>query len=102
MSIHFRLLTETDVKTVLTMDDLIETMATALKRFSTGRVVQPVRTVIAVDGDHAFFGSMPAFVRASGPERSANFGAPSPPPGGASAPQRSSNFGAPSPPAARD
>jgi alanine dehydrogenase len=78
MSIRFRLLTESDVKAVLTMDDLIETMASALKRFSTGRVVQPVRTVISVDRDDAFFGSMPAFVRASGPEPRANVGAVKP------------------------
>ena len=63
MSITFRLLTESDVKAVLTMDDLIETMASALKRFSTGRVVQPVRTVIAVHGEHAFFGTMPALAQ---------------------------------------
>src|SRR5207247_426196 len=63
MSVRFRLLTEDDVKAVLTMDDLIETMASALKRFSTGRVVQPVRTVIPVAGDHAFFGTMPAFAQ---------------------------------------
>ena len=60
MAVRFRLLTEADVKSVLTMDDLIDTMASALKRFSTGRVVQPVRTVIPVSGDHAFFGTMPA------------------------------------------
>ena len=65
MSVRFRLLTEADVKAVLTMDDLIDTMTSALKRFSTGCVVQPVRTVISVDGDAAFFGSMPAFVRAA-------------------------------------
>jgi alanine dehydrogenase len=63
MSVRFRLLTEADVKSVLTMDDLIDTMASALKRFSTGRVVQPVRTVIPVSGDHAFFGSMPALAQ---------------------------------------
>jgi ornithine cyclodeaminase/alanine dehydrogenase-like protein (mu-crystallin family) len=68
------LLTEADVKAVLTMDDLIETMAAALKRFSTGRVVQPVRTVIPVSGDHAFFGAMPAFVRASEEPRRADGG----------------------------
>jgi ornithine cyclodeaminase len=45
-------------------------MASALRRFSTGRVVQPVRTVIAVDGGSAFFGSMPAFVRAAAADRS--------------------------------
>ena len=63
MPISFRLLTEADVKAVLTMDDLIETMASALRRFSTGRVVQPVRTVIPVHGDHAFFASMPALAQ---------------------------------------
>jgi len=63
MSIRFRLLTESDVKAVLTMDDLIETMTSALKRFSTGRVEQPVRSVIAVEGNHSFFGTMPALAR---------------------------------------
>ena len=32
MSVRFRLLTETDVKAVLSVDDLVETMATALGR----------------------------------------------------------------------
>ena len=63
MSVRFRLLTEADVRAVLTMDDLIETMRSALDRFSQGRVTQPVRTVIAVQED-AFLGVMPAFVRA--------------------------------------
>ncbi len=61
--INFLLLSEADVASVLTMDDLIETMASALRRFSTGRVEQPVRTVIPVNGDHAFFASMPALAR---------------------------------------
>ncbi len=72
MSVRFRLLTETDVKSVLAMDDLIATMRAALIRFSTGRVVQPVRTVVAAGAD-AFFGSMPAFVRGS--DGGANSGA---------------------------
>src|SRR6266478_1185966 len=59
MPIPFRLLTEADVKAVLTTDDLIATMASALRRFSTGRVAQPVRTVISIKDD-AFFGTMPA------------------------------------------
>jgi ornithine cyclodeaminase/alanine dehydrogenase-like protein (mu-crystallin family) len=63
MSIRFRLLTETDVKAVLTMDDLVETMSAALQAYSSGGVTQPVRTVISMEGDHAFFGMMPAFVR---------------------------------------
>jgi ornithine cyclodeaminase len=44
------------------MDDLIETMTSALRRFSTGEVVQPVRPTIVVD-EHSFFGTMPAYVR---------------------------------------
>ena len=63
MSIRFRLLTEADVKAVLTMDDLVETMSAALQSYSSGGVTQPVRTVIPMEGDHAFFGLMPAFVR---------------------------------------
>jgi alanine dehydrogenase len=62
MSVRFRLLTEADVKAVLTMDDLIETMAAALGQFSKGEVAQPVRTVIPVHGDDALWGLMPAYV----------------------------------------
>ena len=51
MPVKFRLLTETDVKAVLSIDDLVETMASALGRFSAGIVQQPVRTVIEVAGD---------------------------------------------------
>jgi alanine dehydrogenase len=61
MSIRFRLLTEADVASVLTMDDLIETMTSALHRFSTGRVVQPVRPTIPI-ADDSFFATMPAYV----------------------------------------
>jgi thiomorpholine-carboxylate dehydrogenase len=59
----FRLLTEADVRAVLTMDDLIEAMTSALGRFSAGDVVQPVRTVIPIGNDKAFFGVMPAYAR---------------------------------------
>jgi ornithine cyclodeaminase/alanine dehydrogenase-like protein (mu-crystallin family) len=74
MSIRFRLLTEADVKAVVTMDDLIETMASALQRFSTGRVTQPVRTVIPVEANESFFGTMPALVQADS-NRAAALGA---------------------------
>lgn len=47
------------------MDDLIETMASALQQFSAGQVAQPVRTVIPVDGDRAFFALMPCCVPAA-------------------------------------
>jgi ornithine cyclodeaminase/alanine dehydrogenase-like protein (mu-crystallin family) len=62
----FRLLTEADVRAVLTMNDLIEAMTSALGRFSAGEVVQPVRTVIPVGRDKAFFGVMPAYARHPG------------------------------------
>lgn len=80
MSIRFRLLTEADVTSVLTMDDLIETMTSALHRFSNGGVVQPVRPTIPI-ADDAFFATMPAYVRggsnsgAGGPHSRAALGA---------------------------
>jgi len=64
MSVRFRLLTEADVRSVLTMEDLIETMTSALERFSSGHVVQPVRTVIPI-GAAGFAGVMPAYVSSS-------------------------------------
>lgn len=63
MSQRFRLLTEAQVKSQLTFPDLIEAMETALARFSSGDVVQPVRTVLPVGSGHAFFGVMPAYVQ---------------------------------------
>src|SRR5262245_5579303 len=63
---RFLLLTENDVKAVLSMDDLIEAMASALRSFSAGEVEQPVRSVVPVAGHEAFFGTMPAFVRPAG------------------------------------
>jgi alanine dehydrogenase len=63
VSVPFRLLTEADVKAVLTMADLIDTMTSALRRFSTGHVVQPVRPTIPI-ADDSFFATMPAYVRA--------------------------------------
>src|SRR3954454_18367588 len=57
----FRLLTEGDVAAVLPMDAVIEAMEGALRRLSTGGVVQPVRTAIPVADE--FFAVMPAYVR---------------------------------------
>jgi ornithine cyclodeaminase len=59
------LLTETDVRAVLPMPDLIAAMAQALAGYSAGRVEQPVRTVIEVGPERNFFGVMP--VAMSGP-----------------------------------
>jgi ornithine cyclodeaminase len=58
------ILTEQDVRIVLAMDDLIEAMDAALVQFSTGRVTQPLRSVVEVQPQNAFFGVMPADVPA--------------------------------------
>jgi alanine dehydrogenase len=56
------LLSEHDVRALLTMDDLIETMHDALAEHAAGRAQQPLRTVLEVGAQHAFFGVMPAFL----------------------------------------
>lgn len=55
------LLTEADVRAVLSMDDLIATMETALERFSAGAVRQPLRSILDAGG-HGFYGVMPAYL----------------------------------------
>jgi ornithine cyclodeaminase len=77
MSIRFRLLTEADVKAVLSMDDLIDTMASALRRFSTGGVVQPVRPMIPI-ADDSIFATMPAYVRGENTASASHFGGAGP------------------------
>lgn len=57
------ILSEADVKSLVSTDDLIQAMESALVEFSGGRVKQPLRTVLAV-GEKSFFGVMPAFVPA--------------------------------------
>jgi len=56
------LLTESDVRALLTMPDLIAAMETALAAFSAGTVVQPVRTVLEVGEQKSFFALMPSYV----------------------------------------
>ena len=56
------LLTEADVKALLTMDDLIPAMGDALAEFSARQVTQPLRTVLDVGEQHAFYGVMPAYM----------------------------------------
>ncbi|MGE3191297.1 MAG: ornithine cyclodeaminase family protein, partial [Vicinamibacterales bacterium] len=63
MAQRFRLLTEEQVQSLLPMRDLVTAMESALARFSGGEVVQPVRTVLSVGPEHAFFGLMPAYVK---------------------------------------
>jgi ornithine cyclodeaminase len=59
------LLSEEDVRIVLSMDDLISAMRTALGQFSMRAVEQPLRTVIEVGLQKAAFGVMPAYIRQS-------------------------------------
>jgi ornithine cyclodeaminase len=59
-------LSERDVRDLLTMDDLIEGMQEALAEFSSGRVDQPLRTVLEIGDERAFFGVMPAHIPKSG------------------------------------
>jgi alanine dehydrogenase len=58
------LLTERDVRAVLSMPDLIDAMARALAAYSSGGAVQPVRTTIEVNADPSFFAVMPAALAA--------------------------------------
>jgi alanine dehydrogenase len=55
-------LSEEQVREKLPMRELIDLMAATLAGFSSGKVEQPVRSVIEV-GHNAFFGSMPAFIK---------------------------------------
>ncbi len=56
------LLSEDDVRTVLSMDDLVRAMHEALAQFSAGEVQQPLRTVLEVGQQKAYFGVMPAAI----------------------------------------
>ena len=53
-------LDENEVRAHLRMEDVIAAMEKALADFSTGKVTQPVRQVIAVDPPGGFYGIMPA------------------------------------------
>ena len=57
-------LSEGDVRSLVSMDELIDATADALAAFSTGGAVQPLRTVLEVGGPGRFFGVMPAFLPA--------------------------------------
>ncbi len=51
---------EAAVRRALTYETLIAAMERALADFSAGKVVQPVRSILAVAEHHGFFGVMPA------------------------------------------
>jgi ornithine cyclodeaminase len=63
MGQRFRLLTEEHVRSLLPMVELITAMESAIARFSAGEVVQPVRSVLAVEKAHGFFAVMPAYIQ---------------------------------------
>ena len=60
--VHFTLLTEEHVRSVLPMSELISCMESALGRYSSGEVQQPVRTVLNVGREKHWWGLMPAYV----------------------------------------
>ena len=53
-------LNEADVRAVLRWDELIAAMERALADFSAGRVLQPVRTMLAIEEGKRYLGIMPA------------------------------------------
>ena len=59
-----RFLDEAEVRSRLRMPALIDAMERALVEFSAGRVEQPVRTILRLPGEYAFFGLMPSVVPA--------------------------------------
>ncbi len=59
-------LDESVVRQHLGMQELIPAMEKALIDFSAGRVIQPVRSIIAVDPPGGFLGIMPAFSQGLG------------------------------------
>jgi ornithine cyclodeaminase/alanine dehydrogenase-like protein (mu-crystallin family) len=59
-------LNEEEVRQHLRMANLIPAMEKALVDFSAGKVIQPVRSVIAVDPPGGFFGLMPALAEGLG------------------------------------
>lgn len=59
-------LDESKVRGLLSMKELIAAMREALKEFSTGKVVQPVRSVVPVAPHQGFLGVMPAYTGALG------------------------------------
>jgi alanine dehydrogenase len=56
------LLSEKEVRAVLTMDDLIGAMEQALAQYSTGGARQPLRSVLEAGSPQALHGVMPAYI----------------------------------------
>lgn len=60
------LLREHDIRQLLRMDELIPLMEDALRAFSTGEVLQPVRVALSVQPHSGLLGVMPAYVQKTG------------------------------------
>jgi alanine dehydrogenase len=58
-------LNEAAVEELLRMEEVIPAMERALSDFSSGKVVQPVRTMLPVDEHQGFLGLMPAYTGAA-------------------------------------
>ena len=56
------LLSETQVKSLIDIDELIETLAQAHVQYSTGKAVMPVRLVVPLPDIHSRITSMPGFL----------------------------------------
>lgn len=57
-----RLLDDSDVKAVLSPERLVELMESVLAAFSSGEVVNPLRTVLYAGDDRRYVGVMPAYL----------------------------------------
>src|SRR5579863_5189088 len=55
------ILTESEVRALVPIADLVDVMERALASFSSGQVIQPVRASVEIDGHREFFGVMPAY-----------------------------------------
>lgn len=62
LTITRTIFSEADIEKVLSWEELLPEMEAALREFSEGRVVQPVRTAVTLP-DPAWFGSMPCVYR---------------------------------------
>jgi thiomorpholine-carboxylate dehydrogenase len=60
-----RYLDEASVRAVLDWEPLIAAMERALAAFSSGRVLQPVRTMLTIEEDKRYLGIMPAVAEAA-------------------------------------
>jgi len=59
------LLQESEIASLLRMEELIDLMERTLAEFSSGRALQPVRIAMQLEPHDAFLGTMPAYLRDS-------------------------------------